>query len=199
MKIEYRNPKELKPYEKNAKRHPQEQIRLIRNSIERFKMDQPIVIDKKGVIIKGEGRRLAAIELGLEAVPVIVRNDLSEEEKRIARLADNRSAESMFDIGILSAELEDLKVDFNPEDFGFSEDYLEFLKELEAPVYEPKATAPTAHKSISPQDISDAKRKLASLYEKDDRQQVQIVCPYCEKEFYLWREDVKDLFESECV
>ncbi len=79
---------DVKPYELNAKIHSEEQVAKIAESIARFGWDQPIVVDKNGVIIKGHGRRLAAIKLGLIEVPVLVRDDLNEEQVKAARLAD---------------------------------------------------------------------------------------------------------------
>lgn len=69
----------------------------------------PIVVDGNGVIIKGHGRRLAALQIGLKKVPVIVRDDLSEEAVRAARLADNRVAISGLDNEILRKELSSLE------------------------------------------------------------------------------------------
>ena len=128
FKIEYRNPKDLIPYKLNAKTHPASQIALIKHSIDTFKPDQPIVIDENNVILKGHGRRLAAIELGMESFPVIIRTDLTEAEKRAARLADNRSAESPLDFDILKLELDELKLDFDIADIGFDEDFLDLDK-----------------------------------------------------------------------
>jgi len=124
-KIEYKNPADLIPYKLNAKKHPDEQIRLLKYSIDTFKPDQPIVIDEKGVIIKGHARRVVAMELGMKEFPVIVRSDLSEKEKKAARIADNRTAESGWDTDILALELPELDIDLN--DMGFDERYLDSL------------------------------------------------------------------------
>ncbi len=125
LKIIYKNPADLISYKLNAKTHPTEQIKLIKYSIDTFNADQPIVIDEKGIIIKGHGRKLAAMELGITSFPCIVRSDLTDQEKRAARLADNRSAESPLDSDILTLELEDL--DINLDDIGFDDSYLDSL------------------------------------------------------------------------
>jgi DNA modification methylase len=65
-------------------------------------------VDESGVIIKGHGRRLAALDLGLTEVPVIVRSDLSEAQKKACRIHDNKSAESDYDIDALKVEFEAL-------------------------------------------------------------------------------------------
>lgn len=95
----------LKPYKRNAKAHPAEQIALLARIIAKHGFDQPIAVDGKGVIVKGHGRWLAARELGMPTVPVVVRSDLSAAEAAEARLADNRVAEFGYDFGILRDEL----------------------------------------------------------------------------------------------
>jgi hypothetical protein len=97
------------PYGRNAKKHPPEQIAALARQIREHGWDQPIVVDGDGIIIKGHGRRLAALELGLEMVPVIVRDDLTPAQKKAARLADNKLAESGWDLDMVLAELEELK------------------------------------------------------------------------------------------
>lgn len=122
---------EIKPYEKNPKGHKME---WIVSSIKQFKPDQPIVVDKNHVIIKGHGRYEAAKILGMETFPVIVRADLSEEEIRLSRIADNRSSEGGWDFELLKGELESLysdAPDFSFSDFGLSPNW---LSELAAPV-----------------------------------------------------------------
>ena len=91
MKIENWSLGKIKPYHQNAKLH---NIEWITKSIEEFKVDQPIVVDGDGVIIKGHGRLEAAQRLGLKTFPVVVRTDLTPEQVRLARIADNRSAEA---------------------------------------------------------------------------------------------------------
>jgi hypothetical protein len=115
----------LVPYEKNAKKHDKAQVARIAESIKRFGWDQPIVVDAGYVIIKGHGRRLAAIELGLKTVPVIVRADLNEEQVRAARLADNRAAISDIDTELFRKELETLNSEllagiFDEKELDFS-------------------------------------------------------------------------------
>jgi ParB-like chromosome segregation protein Spo0J len=102
---------DVKPYELNAKNHDNVQIEKIAKSIKEFGFDQPIVVDADGVVIKGHGRRLAAIKLGLATVPVVVRADLSPEAVRAARLADNRVAISDIDTEKLQQELASLEYD----------------------------------------------------------------------------------------
>lgn len=93
------------PHEGNVKDHPPTQVRRIVNSIVQYGWDQPIVVDGEMVIIKGHGRLLAAKELGMKEVPVVVNMDLTEEEVRMARIADNKVAESGWDVDLLWGEI----------------------------------------------------------------------------------------------
>jgi hypothetical protein len=102
----------IKPYPLNAKIHNEAQVEKIAKSIKDFGWrGNPIVVDKDGVILAGHGRRLAALKLGLLKVPVVVEKDMTEEEARAYRLADNRVAISDIDTGILEKELASLDYD----------------------------------------------------------------------------------------
>jgi len=101
-----RSADDIHPYGQNPKEHPPEQVDKIADSIRRFGWDQPIVVDGEGVIIKGHGRLKAAQQIDLEHVPAVVRDDLSDAEKRAARIADNKVAESGWDDDLLAVEVE---------------------------------------------------------------------------------------------
>ena len=120
MKIEYMSPEDLIPYEQNAKIHPPEQVEHIANSIKAFGWQQPIVIDKDNVVVIGHGRLLAAKSLMLDTVPVTRADELTEEQIKALRLADNKTNESPYDIGKLDLELAELSISgFDMEQFGF--------------------------------------------------------------------------------
>ncbi len=99
----------LVPYERNPKKHPESQINSLAEMFQTFGFDQPIVVDANMVIIKGHGRRLAAIKAGMAMVPVIVRTDLSAAKARAARIADNKIAETDWDTEALMAEVRGLR------------------------------------------------------------------------------------------
>lgn len=112
----------LKPYEKNAKKHDASQVKRLAQSISKFGWrGNPIIVDSNYVIISGHGRRLAALELGLAKVPVVVESDMSAEEARAFRLADNRAAISDIDNDILREELIDLGTDLLEDIFDKKE------------------------------------------------------------------------------
>ena len=104
-------PEDLVPYELNAKIHNPEQVTKIARSIAEFGWTQPIVADKNLVVIIGHGRLMAALQLGEKQVPVIIRDDLTEEQTNALRLLDNKLNESDYDPELLreSLELVDLK------------------------------------------------------------------------------------------
>ena len=121
LKIVYLPPGDLTPYAKNAKKHPDDQVEHIANSIREFGFRQPIVVDADNVVVIGHGRLLAAKKLGLEQVPVVRADDLTEAQIKALRLADNKTNESEWDFDLLDAELVDLALDFDMSDFGFDD------------------------------------------------------------------------------
>jgi len=103
---------ELKPYPKNAKQHPKKQIDLLVENIKRFGFTTPVLIDKNNEVIAGHGRLLALKELGKDEVPCVRMDDLSEEEVKALRLADNQIAQmGDFDMGLVIEELKGLYYD----------------------------------------------------------------------------------------
>lgn len=119
--VEFLPVDELKPYENNAKLHPDAQVERIAMSISQFGFRQNLVIDKNNCVIIGHGRLLAAQRLGLEAVPCVRVEDLTEEQIKALRLADNKVAESDWDTGLLEMELADI-TGIDMSQFGFLDD-----------------------------------------------------------------------------
>lgn len=135
QRIEQWTLSELTPSRNNPRRHSDAQIAQIAGSILQFGFNSPILIDAKGRILAGHGRYLASDKLGLDTVPVVVLDHLSEIEKRAYILADNKLAElSSFDDDLLRAELADLKdAEIDLGGLGFSDDELRMLLADEAP------------------------------------------------------------------
>ena len=111
---------DLKPYPQNAKKHPSEQVEHIANSIREFGFQQPIVVDKDNVVVIGHGRLLAAKKLNMDSVPCVCADDLTDEQIKALRLADNKTNESEWDFDLLDMELSDIEIDM--EQFGFDLD-----------------------------------------------------------------------------
>ena len=139
---------QIKPYEKNAKKHPKKQVEQVAASIKEFGFNQPIVVDKSGVIIVGHGRLEAAKLLGMTDVPAIT-VDLTEEQANSYRLADNKLNESEWDMNLVIEELK-----------GLSESMLEltgFDKDL---IIEPDEAD-----DVIPDAPEEPQSKLGDLYE----------------------------------
>jgi len=116
---------DLVPYSQNPKEHPSSQIDKIASSIKKFGFKVPMLITEDHEIIAGHGRLQACRKLGLEEVPAIIVDDLTEAEIKAFRLADNRTTESEWDDELLSVELEELdESDFDLELTGFDEEEL---------------------------------------------------------------------------
>src|SRR5699024_10645597 len=115
---------ELKEYENNPRLINDEAIDRVAASIKEFGFKVPIIVDEENVIVAGHTRKLAAQSIGMEEVPVIIADDLTEEQIKAFRLADNKVAEfSDWDLELLSDELITLN-DFENIDmdsFGFEE------------------------------------------------------------------------------
>ena len=120
MEIINKKIEELKPYENNP-RFNDDAVELVANSIKEFGFKVPIVVDKNNVIVAGHTRYKASLELGLEEVPCIVADDLTDEQVKAFRLADNKVGEKAeWDLELLDEELKELNIDM--EDFGFDID-----------------------------------------------------------------------------
>lgn len=112
----------IKPYEKNAKKHSQKQIQQVANSIREYGFLQPIVVDKENVIIVGHCRWLGAKLLELAEVPTLT-VDLTDEQAKAYRLADNKLNESDWDMELAIEELRGLTIE-QFELTGFDQDLL---------------------------------------------------------------------------
>lgn len=122
MEIKEISIEELTPYEHNP-RNNADAVQAVAKSIEEFGFKVPVVIDKNNVIVAGHTRVKAAMVLGLEKVPCIIADDLSEEKIKAFRLADNKVSElATWDFEELEkelAELDEMELDFSMSDFGF--------------------------------------------------------------------------------
>lgn len=98
---------DIKPYPNNAKKHPESQLKQIAESIREFGWQQPIVVDKEGTIIVGHGRWEAYKKFNLPEPPIQVA-DLTEEQAKAYRLADNKLNESDWDMKLVIEELKEL-------------------------------------------------------------------------------------------
>jgi len=180
---------EIKPYPRNAKKHPKEQIEAIANSIKAFGCKQPLLIKSDGTLIVGHGRYLAMKKLGYtelkeavyskkgeEFIPYIIADDLTEDEINAYRIADNKLNESPWDMDLVQVELEQLDIKLQ-QLTGFSLEDLEdefYTKKIKSPIYEPKNEKP----------------KLSEIYNSEKADELQELIkqsklPEKEKEFLI--------------
>lgn len=158
MKVENKPIDSIKPYENNP-RDNDDAINAVANSIHEFGWQQPIVVDKDNVIIAGHTRYKAAKSLGLKEVPVVVASNLSDQQVKAYRLADNKTAElADWDTKKLDEELQDI-LDIDMTDFGFDED-IEF----------------------DPADDVDTRIDEPTDIDEDD-DLIEVKCPKCDEVF----------------
>lgn len=162
----------LLPYEKNAKKHPKEQVAKIAASIKRFGFQQPLVVDKDNVVIIGHGRLEAAKKLKYETVPCTIADNLSNDEIIALRLAYNKLNESEWDMELVNMELEGLDTELK-ELTGF-----EAMEVLDAQDDDFDTTPP-----------EDPKSKLGDLYQLGEH---RLLCGDATK-----IEDVERLMDGE--
>lgn len=129
----------VKPYEKNPRKNDKA-VDGVAESIKQFGFKQPIVIDKNGVIVAGHTRYKAALKLGLDTVPCVRADDLTQKQIKAYRILDNKLNElSSWDFETLGEELETFEFDFEPFDieiptFEMSDCYEEKEEEVAPPL-----------------------------------------------------------------
>lgn len=138
---------DIRPYENNAKIHGREQLEKLKASIKEFGFVNPCLIDRDHNLIAGHGRVMAAEELGMETVPCVFVEGLTDEQRRAYILADNKLAElaewdnvlvaselaeleaAGFDISLTGFELGEMEVEDEPDD--------KYVRNVDIPHYEP--------------------------------------------------------------
>ena len=122
MKIVEKNINELVMYENNPRKND-EAVKYVANSIKEFGFKVPVIIDKNNVIVAGHTRIKAAKELKIDKIPCIIADDLTDEQIKAFRLADNKVAEfAEWDEELLEKELDGI-FNLDMEGLGFEEDY----------------------------------------------------------------------------
>lgn len=182
MKIENKKLTDITPYENNPRRNDAA-VEYVANSIREFGFKQPIVIDKDGVIVAGHTRYKAAQKLGLDEVPCVMADDLTTEQVKAYRLADNKVAElAGWNFEMLDNELSKI-FDIDMGDFGFpdnihfwgkdelddSEEYDEFVEK-----FKPKKTTDDC---FTPPLVYEAVKNWA-INEYDIPDDAEIIRPF---------------------
>lgn len=130
LEIKYIPINDIKPY-KNNPRLNEEAIPYVMNSIKEFGFKNPIILDKNNVIVAGHTRLESAKRLDMKEIPVIYADDLTEEQVKAFRLADNKVSEkSMWDYTKLDEELDSI-LDIDMSLFDFEKSCQEIKEEIE--------------------------------------------------------------------
>ena len=159
MNVIEKRVKDLKPYEKNPRKND-DAVQYVANSIKEFGFKQPIVIDKDNNIVCGHTRWKACKKLKIDTVPCVVADDLTEEQIKAFRIADNKVSEMAgWDFPMLDAELAEIEM-LDMEDFGFT--------------------------NFSNDDIDDFFEKADNI-EKEEQPHV-ITCPHCGEQIVLTKD-----------
>lgn len=175
MNVQYLSTESILPYDKNP-RNNTKSVEVVCRSITEYGWQQPIVVDKDLIIIVGHTRHQAAQQLGLTEVPVLIADNLSEEQARAYRIMDNRSGEfSDWDNTLLIDELTDLLDNVDDLDItGFTErDLFEmthdddnpYTQKIESPIYEPHGVKPDISETY---DSAFAEQLLAEIDSESD-------------------------------
>jgi DNA modification methylase len=150
MEIVLKRLSDISPYENNPRKND-EAVKYVAESIREFGFKVPIVIDRNNIIVAGHTRYKAAKKLNIKEVPCIVADDLTDEQVKAFRLADNKVAEKAeWDFELLESELDEL-FDFDMTVFGFEEEEEEEKPEVHEDDYE-----------IEP--LAEPKAKLGDIY-----------------------------------
>jgi DNA modification methylase len=168
-KIIYLNPKEIKPYQNNPRKNDKA-VEQVAKSIEEFGFKNPIIVDKNMVIIAGHTRLKASEKLGLNKVPVIVAEDLTDEQANALRLVDNKTAEaSEWDFERLKEELDKIpaNIDMSAFDFDMNEINDEVSKLLD------KKTELTEDEALDADEENEPTAKPGDVYMLGDH---RLIC-----------------------
>ena len=185
---------EVKPYIRNPRRN-EKTVKVLVDIIPVVGFNQPIVVDKKGIIVKGHARYAAAIQLGMTEVPCIV-TDADEEAIKLDRIADNKISElSEWVNDDLLHEVDMLNIDFDLSELGLpvmdfnefeepvfdddkQEKYRQFLEERqqkeEARI---EKAIEKAEEHVSPKYVAEKQKKSQKYY--------KVICPDCGKVIYV--------------
>ncbi len=175
--IELRSIESIRPYDKNP-RINDDAVDAVAASLKEFGWQQPIVVDSDGVIVCGHTRYKAALQLGLTKVPVHVAKDLSAEQIKAYRIADNKTSDlSDWDYDILPIELSEL------QDAGFDMDLLAFDEKELAKLLETEPTQGLTDDDAVPEPPKEAITQPGDLWLLG----AYTVCPHCKE-----RNDVEE-------
>lgn len=184
MKIHKKRLSEIKPYWRNARKNDRT-IDALKQSIKKYGYNQPISVDKEGVIITGHARYKALMQLGYEDVNVIVVDHLSEQKVKEYRIADNKTHElTMWNNEDLVLEMREID---NVEDMQAYFPNINLNNWLEDSVG-------FNIKDMTPEQYAEKEDKINNTMTKINEshldQTIDVMCPHCMEEFALKKSDI---------
>jgi ParB-like chromosome segregation protein Spo0J len=181
----------IKPYDQNPRKNG-DAVAAVAASIQEFGFQQPIVVDSEMVIIVGHTRWAAARDLGLKKVPVTIAKNLTPEQVRAYRIADNKTNEKAeWDADLLALELGDLRdTNFDLGLLGFDPGELERALAGEGDQkFSPNLAPEAADDFVDENQVRRAGDKLRDQFAHGAADKlVTVCCPHCAQEFALDRD-----------
>ena len=182
MQIIEKSIADIRPYENNP-RNNEAAIQYVANSIKDFGFKVPIVIDKNGTIITGHTRVLAAKKLGMKTVPCILADDLTPEQVKAFRLADNKVSEMAdWNWAKLEKELDSLgNLDWDMSSLGFDMQFDEANEDFNS-FFEP-ASPKGSQQVIQKETTAEAENNVGNENQdaEIEKSAKSFVCPHCGK------------------
>lgn len=181
---------DVKAYEKNPRKIPPEAVSAVANSIKEFGFKVPVILDKDHVIVAGHTRVMAAKKLGMENVPCVLADDLTEKQIQAFRLADNKVGEiAAWDVELLMPELAQLEDFFDMNDFGFElqdveaedeerDEYGKYTMDYEAPQYKPSGKTPLIDDLVCRDKANDLINRIRASSVSDEEKSFLIAAAY---------------------
>ena len=185
MKTVMLNITQIKPYWRNPRRND-DAIAAVKQSIQDYGFNQPLILDGDNVIIAGHTRYKALQELGVTKVPCIIKDDLSAQDAKAYRIADNKTSElATWDMDKLIPELREIEAIDNIEIYFPTVSLDDLLKDTAgATNYTPptqEAIGKVEHKLQA--EFSDRSAEKQSQY-------IEVICPHCTESFHLDKAEI---------
>lgn len=180
MKIQKKKLSEVKPYWRNARKNTKT-VEAVKKSIQQYGFNQPLVIDKKNVIITGHARYKALTQLGYEEVDCVV-VELDEQKAKEYRIADNKTHEmTIWDNDELMVELREIDNNIDMQNFFQNINLNNWLDDSVGYNID----------EITQTDYQQKEQEMENKFKDEVRKEkIDVTCPHCFEEFEL---DKKDL------
>lgn len=177
---------EIKPYWRNP-RNNDDAIEAVKQSIRDYGFNSPIVLDKDHVIITGHTRYKALQELGVTDIPCIIKDDLTPQQVKEYRIADNKTSElSSWDMDKLIPELREIEEIEDMNVYFPTISLEELLQET--------AGAQQTYNSPTQESIGKVETKMQMTFEDRSKVQqsayVEVICPHCTEAFHVDRNEI---------